>query len=392
DYDVLVISGGDEESELRIGDLFIEIYGAAEGFLEAFQKIRAAYESEGSGDFSDTLIGFVEAYSALEKNFEELVEKVDRVSESLTEAEEQKNRVAQFAEESEEALAAAQKGQEEIAECQVQVTASVEKVSDVQGEAERLEEMIGDYTDDFTRFQEELDGRIDALQEGSKKQLQLEDRLKEASSNIEDMTARAEGMLEGATVAGLAGAFERLRSDTANDLKTARRTFYFAIGFLFLSVIPLMTYIFPGLNELFGLASGGVDAASVADDPSGNGDQMKGADTPASFIELIGQVAVRALLLLPAAWFTKFAAARHAALFRLQEHYAYKYSVASSVEGFKQQAPDYEEEIAAATFFELTFNPAEKMEASDSGDRNPNRAMDWVMEKMGATHDGEASS
>lgn len=98
---------------------------------------------------------------------------------------------------------------------------------------------------------------------------------------------------------------------------------------------------------------------------------------------------MRALLLLPAAWFAKFAATRHAALFRLKEHYAYKYSVASSVEGFKKQAEQFKDGIAAATFFELTFNPAERMEAKGHEERHPNPVMEWFMKKLGATYDGK---
>ena len=80
---------------------------------------------------------------------------------------------------------------------------------------------------------------------------------------------------------------------------------------------------------------------------------------------------------------------RHAALFRLKEHYAFKYSVASSVDGFKQQAVPYEDEIAAATFFELTFNPADRMEGKGVEERHPNPIIDKVMEKLGFTHDGQ---
>ena len=77
------------------------------------------------------------------------------------------------------------------------------------------------------------------------------------------------------------------------------------------------------------------------------------------------------------------------ALFRLKEHYAYKYSVASSVDGFKKQAEPYQDAIAAVTFFELMDNPARRMDAQGSEERHPNPAMEWLMKKLGATHDGK---
>ena len=103
----------------------------------------------------------------------------------------------------------------------------------------------------------------------------------------------------------------------------------------------------------------------------------------------LGQVLIRALLLVPFAWLAKFAAARHATLFRLREHYAYKYSIAASVEGFKKQAPSLQDEIAAAAFRELTFNPADRMDSKSQESAHPNPVVDWIMRKLGATHDGE---
>ncbi len=52
-----------------------------------------------------------------------------------------------------------------------------------------------------------------------------------------------------------------------------------------------------------------------------------------------------------------------AVLFRLNENYAYKYSVGSLFrDGCKRQTEPVKDAIAAATFFELTFNPADRME------------------------------
>jgi hypothetical protein len=50
-------------------------------------------------------------------------------------------------------------------------------------------------------------------------------------------------------------------------------------------------------------------------------------------------------------------ACRDAALFRLRGEYAYKYSVAASLPGFKIEAPDFAEAVTAAAFKELLYNP-----------------------------------
>ena len=74
-----------------------------------------------------------------------------------------------------------------------------------------------------------------------------------------------------------------------------------------------------------------------------------------------------------------------------EEHYEYKYSVASSVEGFKQQAEPYQDTIAAAAFHELTFNPADKMDSKSREGRHPNPIMEKLMKMIGATYDGNSS-
>jgi hypothetical protein len=98
--------------------------------------------------------------------------------------------------------------------------------------------------------------------------------------------------------------------------------------------------------------------------------------------EIVGQILARALLVIPGLMLVRFASSRHERLFRLREHYAYKYSIASSVEGFKKQAEGYDKEIAATACYELTFNPATRMDEKSSDTRHPNPAMEWLLRRM----------
>ncbi|WP_152977823.1 hypothetical protein [Bradyrhizobium pachyrhizi] len=75
----------------------------------------------------------------------------------------------------------------------------------------------------------------------------------------------------------------------------------------------------------------------------------------------------------------------------LREHYAYKYSIASSVEGFKQQSPEqYKDYVALIAFNELTFNPATQMEAKGSETKHLNPLLDAAMKKMGLAPEQQA--
>ncbi|MCK1600820.1 hypothetical protein IVB02_05140 [Bradyrhizobium sp. 166] len=144
-----------------------------------------------------------------------------------------------------------------------------------------------------------------------------------------------------------------------------------SITLLIVLTLPIAIYVFPGLQillkQITGMSFDPLLPKSMAD------------HTP---FETIAQIAARALLLVPGIWLVRFTAARHERLFRLREHYAFKYSVASSVEGFKQQAPEMKDAIAAAAFFELTFNPATRMDAGSIEARYPNPIMEWVMQKL----------
>ena len=70
-------------------------------------------------------------------------------------------------------------------------------------------------------------------------------------------------------------------------------------------------------------------------------------------------------------------------MFKLREHYSYKYSMAASVEGFKKEAVKYGEEIAATVFTELTFNPADKLDHKElENHRPPNPILDRLLQML----------
>jgi hypothetical protein len=252
-------------------------------------------------------------------------------------------------------------------------TEKITSIRATNADAEQLEKAVETYQAQFENFQKQLDRREKIIEEGNKRQRELIESLNKTEVEIEEINERSTKMLSGATVAGLAGEFGSIRNTLSVELKKARGVFYLSIGLLFLSLVPLILYVFPGVFERLGVP------ISIT---TTHGTEAVGA------LEFLGQIAARAILLIPAAWFAKFAAARHAALFRLKEHYAYKYSVAASVDGFKQQADPYKDEIAAATFFELTFNPADRMEGKGGEERHPNPAMEYVMKKLGMTPNG----
>lgn len=262
----------------------------------------------------------------------------------------------------------ATKSREEVDRLRSEAAADRKSITDYVGEtaervkaieassnqARELQTSVEAYETQFQKFQALLDEREKTFADNKAKLEDLIERSTIFDEQIERRSEASEKMLEGATVAGLAGSFGKKRNELATELDKSRNAFYFAIAVLFISVLPLMLYVFG-----IGVA---VEERSIG--------------------EFLGQALARLILLLPAAWLTTFAAVRHAALFRLKEHYEFKQSIAMSVEGFKQQAEEHEQQIAAATFFELTFNPADRLDKKTLEHRAPNPIMAYLLEKL----------
>lgn len=228
-----------------------------------------------------------------------------------------------------------------------------------------LESQVKAYEKQFQDFEASLNSRNEDFEEGSARKNTLLDEIGTLKNEVDRLTTQANGMLMGATNAGLAGTFSKREIQMGTEVDNARKAFYWSIGFLVISALPILIYVFPFLHNWLG------GAPIAVSDPIG----------------VISQITGRALLLVPGFFLMRFAAVRHERLFRLREHYQYKYSIAVSVEGFKRQAPGWEEQIAAATFFELTTNPANDMEAKASDVEHPiknlEKLMKWAEGKEG---------
>lgn len=356
---------------LQIGPIFQNIWNHSETVLAALYPLLNIVGGHRYQDFSAALNAFSVALVEIHKqrtDLEGIAKNAQQISDSINVNLKQ---TTEYRAEIERIKTESEKDRKTLAEYSVEGTQSITTIRTTAEQAERLKSSVDGYLPAFDNFQKQLEQREQLIKQGAEQQEALFKKFTDSDAKITKLNEQAEAMLTGATVAGLAGSFGEIRNALVDDLKIARRTFYVAMALLFISVLPLAIYVIPGLGEVLSLPA----AVSHSSTASGS--------------ELLGQIAARALLLLPAAWFAKFAAGRHAALFRLKEHYAYKYSVATSVEAFKKQAEPFKDAIAAATFFELTFNPAERMEAKTHEERHPNPVMEWIMKKIGATYDGK---
>lgn len=244
-----------------------------------------------------------------------------------------------------------------ISDYLAEVTQQKANVNSINEEANSLQNSIKTYQKQFDHFQKQLDDREVNFSTGASRLENLIDEFQKQSKAVENLISRSEQMLSSATVSGLASNYAKIQEQLTVELWWARITFYVGIAFLTISAIPLLTFVLiPLYSAIYGDPAINPEGASRAE-------RLGFSETENSW-QYFGQVVARIAILLPAAWFVSFAAIRHSSLFRLREHYAYKYSMAVSVEGFKQQAPEYEQEIAAMVLAELAFNPADKLTPS----------------------------
>lgn len=309
---------------------------------------------------------------AFDNQFREAAQKNQQLTDIRARSAEYVQAIDEQRGEAERLVREAAKDRQTINEYSAEGAQKLEAIRSVSEQAAELESAVKAYDQTFREFQASLDNRNHAIASSSNEMEALLEHLEAQRVEIDRLTQKADDMLVGATNAGLAATFSERERKLDNDVSTARRSFYFSILILMISSVPIITYILPkeliySLMDIIGTSKrfGGEQAQS-------------GHNVP----EIIGQVLARALLLIPGAWLVRFAASRHERLFRLREHYQYKYSIATSVEGFKRQASGYEDEIAAATFFELTFNPANSMDTRSPEARHPNKLMEALLERL----------
>ncbi|AEK60822.1 hypothetical protein [Collimonas fungivorans] len=217
------------------------------------------------------------------------------------------------------------------------VTALVEKIRTVGGNADSLEQQIDAYKSKFDAFQTLLDARNTDFAQFVTNTTTAEQANIKRDGEIDRLTKLADFMIRGATTAGLAKSMEDARERYENRMDGARKGFYFAVILLVVSAIPLVGHLLPGLfGSWFPVFDGKVDGSPYA---------------------AFGKI----VLLLPATWLTAFFTKSYADFFHLEREYAHKAALAMSIDGFKRQAPTYEEEITAEVFMEIRTNPANRL-------------------------------
>lgn len=214
------------------------------------------------------------------------------------------------------------------------ITALVTQIKTTGANADTLEQQITSYQSKFDAFQAQLDNKLKLFSEFENFTKQAEKSNQDREGEIDRLTHKADTMIRGATTAGLSKSLEDTRDVYAKRMFWAQIGFFVSILFLTLSALPLAAHLLPGLF--------------------GNWVPAVSEQAQNSKFGVLGKI----FLLLPATWLTVFFTKSYAEFFHLEREYAHKAALAKSVEGFKREAPKYEEEITGSVFGEILNNPS----------------------------------
>lgn len=226
--------------------------------------------------------------------------------------------------------------QQEMDKEAASVNSLIAQIKTTGASAGTLEKQVAGYQASFDAFQKQLDDRNKQFSEFENNfKVALEQNVKRDDEIIQ-LIEKADTMIRGATTAGLSKSLDDTRKLYGRRMIGAGVGFLVSILLLAVSALPLAAHLLPGM---FG------DLVPAITE-----------DAKSSAIGVLGKI----ILLLPGTWLTLFFSKTFTEFFHLEREYAHKAALAKSVDGFKREAPKYEEEITASVFGEILNNPSSR--------------------------------
>ena len=226
-------------------------------------------------------------------------------------------------------------------------TKNEEIAKSAEGAETTLEDLRNFYDDVYGKSDDE-GNRSEGLKEIiAKRFVSLDDFESEQKDKLSALNVEIEGLLPGATSAGLASAYEDRMEHYKKPILVSSILFYASLAGLF--VVALLTLI-----DSFSMEEG-----------------LKFADRSKP-LSLLGNIIYRAPLAVPFVWLALFASKRRSQNKRLHEEYAHKAALARSYQSFKLQAETLDDEkspmllrrLLAAAIENMSNNPSATLDGN----------------------------
>lgn len=377
-----VLSGPNNNANIRAHLDILQT--ATDKALEPYLLLAAAARPKGIGTFAAASNTLASKATEATQLLETLRSEADALRKKAEQLDAQAATVTKTQGEAQRLTAEIEKAKKTAEENEQKILASSASAEEARSKAASVDAQVQAYHDKFIAFEQALEGREQAVKSGQAGLSALEESLKKKDEEADTIIAKAKKMLGGATIAGLSETYHNKVVSIDKQLFWSRVGFYASMIFLFLSVLVALN-----LTNFWGLITGAIPPIP---------EPQAGVSATTIAVRTFASLGSRALVVLPSLLLAGFAAHRHSALFRLREEYSHKETMAVSVQGFKEQAPEYQEPIAAAVFQELLTNPAVSME-NKMPKRKPNGflqrliapAVDDAFKKLLELRDGAIS-
>jgi hypothetical protein len=236
------------------------------------------------------------------------------------------------------------------------INSVLERTEGLSAKADDLSSQVNTYAAQFEGFDKALNDRNSKIGAGQKRLQETIEGISSKEKAVQDLINAAETMLGNVTEAGLASGYKDQNNELDDQIWYSQIIFYGSIAFLLLCALVTLD-LMPGFHGLPRLPE------FTDKSPAAN-----------ILIQVFSAIGSRLLVLLPALLMVTFSAKRYASLFKLRQEYRHKFSTASSVHGFKLQAPKYEQQMAAAVFQELLKNPTRSEDSIGSSGTEDNKS------------------
>ncbi|NKB43552.1 MAG: hypothetical protein GKS03_04660 [Alphaproteobacteria bacterium] len=355
----------------KIGNLLANVNVSLESVLVAVQTISPVINFKEFGPYATGMRNLVATQQETQQirsdvlaSFEAIKTMETRIYEIGEDSETQLTNVSDAAQSS---LLSRKTAEEAAADSDLTLT----RITSVDKQAEELKARIVAYRADLERFQSDIDEKekqFDSLKNNFENS---HAKLTVAIESVEQLANDAESMLTGSTKAGLARTYKKMLDELDPKVEVAETKFNNSIRYLFLASLPLVIYLLlSGASNILGdkiILLRGIEISTL-------------------------RVLALALPLLPMIWSAKFSASKHHDLFTLREDYAHRYSLCMAVDGFQKQAPEFTQEIAGATFLEMSKNPVSTIGTKKETVEHPNKLQSILMDKFGLNYKGKEDS
>lgn len=294
---------------------------STEALLDAFYLVltvlrptRSTYSFQAAANALSSLIETSsEKIRNLHKENEALRQAVAAASHQVSAAEAQANKAKEAAEEAIRTKDEGAKDRKTIGEYLADATEKKTAIETAHTEATSLESEVEEYREKFKSFDRQLENRNNDFVRGKEKQEKLFTHFEEKRQSADSLLEQIEGLLPGATSAGLATAYNNRRVKAENSAKFYSWTFFGGIVALAVSAAATVTQtlsLWPFVWEFI---------------------RIENAK------EYFDKILFKLPLVIPILWATLTVSKRRSEMQRLAEEYAHKEALAQSYEGFKQQ-------------------------------------------------------